>query len=31
LLELRRFLDRYEPDSSGWSVPAGGWKELEEI
>lgn len=31
LIELRRFLDRYEPDSSGWPVPDGGWKELSEL
>jgi hypothetical protein len=31
LLGLDQILDRYEPDSSGWPVPAGGWKELSEL
>lgn len=31
LVDLQRLLDRYMPDGSGWPVPAGGWKETDEL
>lgn len=31
LVALERLLDRYAPDGTGWPVPEGGWKEVDEI